>query len=293
MVGPVFLLQTVRWWVLMAARRLGVGLWPALRLYFAAAFCNYCMPGLTGGDVLKAYYAARDSERRTDAVMSVVVDRIAGMLGLVVLAGVAGLFVLEQPLARQVTAYVWIGILGLAAGGLAYSSEALRRWLRVGSLVSRLPAGALLRQVDQAALAYRDHGGAVALAVVLSVFVRVCLVLATASSAYALGGELPVGLMLAIVPIIFMAGAVPISYQGLGVMEGLGMALLGGSGGLSANQIVGTLLLVRVYPMFYALLGALFLIKGDLRMRPPGTASNGAAAAGSQARLHPPATGCR
>ena len=50
---------------------------------------NVELPGSTGGDVVKAWYAARQApSRRTAAVMSVIVDRIVGLLALIMLGGV-------------------------------------------------------------------------------------------------------------------------------------------------------------------------------------------------------------
>lgn len=267
-VAPVFVLQALRWWALMRARRLGVAWWSAFRLYMAGAFFNYCMPGMTGGDVLKAYYAARDSDRRADAVISVVVDRIAGMLGLVLLAGIAGLFMLANPLARQVTLCVWLATATLVAAAIIYNSAAIRRRFSQWTWLSHLPGASLWQRIDAAVLAYRGHPVAVTLAILLSVAVHLCLALASASAAYALGANIPLGLLLAVMPVVFAAGALPISFQGLGIMEGVAMALLLREGSFSANQIVGMLLLVRVFPLLYALLGSVFVIRGQLRMLP-------------------------
>lgn len=267
-VAPVFVLQALRWWVLMTARRLPVRWASAFRLYMAGAFFNYCMPGMTGGDVLKAYYAARDCDRRADAVISVVVDRITGMLGLVLLAGVAGLFTLAHPLARQVTLLVWAAIVVLAVAATVYASGSFRGLVRRWTWLGRLPGIGLWQRIDAAMLAYRQHPWTVTSAILLSVVVHLCLVLTAASAAYALKARAPLGLLLALVPIVFAAGAIPISYQGLGVMEGVAMALLLREGSFSANQIVGMLLLVRIFPMLYALLGAWPVLRGHLRMIP-------------------------
>ena len=47
-------------------------------------------PGAVGGDFIKAAYLVRMDINRTQAVASMVIDRIVGLLGLFLLAGVAG-----------------------------------------------------------------------------------------------------------------------------------------------------------------------------------------------------------
>ncbi|NJL31912.1 MAG: flippase-like domain-containing protein [Phycisphaerales bacterium] len=113
LIVPIYPITAFRWWLLLRARGLVVQPFHAFRLCMVGCFFNYCMPGSTGGDVIKAYYAAKNSDRRADAVMTVVIDRIVGLLGLFVLAGIAGLFIERDAGVRQVTWFVW----AVAGGG--------------------------------------------------------------------------------------------------------------------------------------------------------------------------------
>lgn len=267
LIGPVYGLQAVRWWVLMRARRLGVGVWQAARLYMVGSFFNYCMPGMTGGDVLKAFYAARREDRRADAVMSVAADRMAGMGGMLLFAALCGLTMLNDPLARTVTLWLWAGLLSVAVAGGLYVAPPVRKICakRFGRIP--LPGRGLLIAVDEALFAYRRHPGAVASAIGLSVMAHLMLAAGTAAAGGALGLDAPIGRLLTVLPVLFMAGSVPLTYQGLGVMEGLGMALLLDPPAVTANQIIGMLLMLRLYQIFYSLTGAMFLIRGDVHLR--------------------------
>jgi hypothetical protein len=51
-------------------------------------------------------------------------------------------------------------------------------------------------------------------------------------------------------------------------MEGLAMAMLLKPPIATPNQIVGMLLMFRLYQMAYSLLGSLFLLKGDIHLHP-------------------------
>lgn len=280
-VGPIYIIQSYRWWLLMRARGIAVTVFKAFRLTMVGSFFNYCMPGTTGGDVVKAYYAARNSDRRADSVMTVIFDRITGLIGLIVLGGLAGLCMMiagaagwieltdeQQSVIHRVTGFIWLGILGGMAGAAVYYSRRLRKWFGISwKRVSRLPGHKLLVKIDDAALAYRKHKRVVAASVLMSLPVHLALAGATAAAGYALGIDTPLGMLLTVVPVLFLAAAVPLTYQGLGVMEGLAIALLLGATA-TENQIVGMLLMIRFYQIFYSLLGSLFLLKGDIHMHP-------------------------
>ena len=269
MAGVIFPIQTFRWWLLMRCRGLQVTLYKSFRLMMVGCFFNYAMPvGLTGGDVVKAYYAAKNSGRRADAVMSVLFDRVTGMLGLILLAGVAGLFMLDHEVARQITGYVWLGAAGLAVAALLYFWPPLRRLLRVERILRKLPGARLFTAVDQATVAYGRHKRTVLIAVLISVPVHLLLALATTAAGYAMGmtAEIaPPGFMLTAVPVICMAGALPLSPQGIGVMEWVAMALIPDA---SFNQIVGMLMALRLFQAFWAMGGSLFLLRGDIHLHP-------------------------
>ncbi len=294
-IGPIYLIQSYRWWLLMRARGLDCTLWKAFRLTMVGSFFNYCLPGTTGGDLVKAYYSARRSDRRTDSVMTVIFDRVTGLLGLVVLGGIAGLFMMlatqagwlelsseQAAVVRSITGFIWLGMGGGAIAAAIYFSTRIRRSLgitpqRVAKLVCFTPGlrmflspdtiAKAFETIDEAALAYRHHLGVVLAAVALSLPVHLALAGATAIAGYALGMETPLGLLLTVVPVLFLAAAVPLTYQGLGVMEYLAASLIMGVQA-SENQIIGMLLMIRFYQIFYSLLGSLFLLRGDIHMHP-------------------------
>ncbi|HEY0008528.1 MAG TPA: lysylphosphatidylglycerol synthase transmembrane domain-containing protein, partial [Tepidisphaeraceae bacterium] len=88
-VMPVtYFFTTLRWHALLGALGITLTLSRAFVLNMVGAFYNTLMLGSTGGDVLKAYYAARQvPARKTAAVMSVIIDRVIGLLALIILGG--------------------------------------------------------------------------------------------------------------------------------------------------------------------------------------------------------------
>ncbi len=266
-VSLIYPILMYRWWWLMHARGMSVPMWKAFRLTMVGNFFNFCMPGTTGGDVIKAYYAAKGSGRRADAVVSVIVDRVCGLFGLLVLAGLVGLFMLRDDTARHVTVTVWLICAGFLVGSAVYFSNRLRAKLGIDWLISKLPGKQLLASIDQAAYAYRDHKTVVIGSIVMSVTLHVALVTATAMAGYAMGIQTPISLLMIVIPVSFLVGAIPIAPQGLGVMEFFAVTMLQSSGAYP-NQVVGMLIMIRLYQMFYSLLGSVFLLKGDIHLHP-------------------------
>src|SRR5207253_2317310 len=94
-VGLLLLAQVAsaaRWRLL--ARPLGFHspLGAFIRFYFVGMFFNLLLPTSVGGDVVRAWYLDGGSGRRMPAFLSVLVDRLSGLLILLSLACVADIF---------------------------------------------------------------------------------------------------------------------------------------------------------------------------------------------------------
>jgi uncharacterized protein (TIRG00374 family) len=83
-------LTFIRWYFLVRAQDLPFTLRDAFRLGLVGNFFNIFLPGSVGGDLVKAAFIAREHERRTVAVSTVLIDRGVGLWGLIALPAVAG-----------------------------------------------------------------------------------------------------------------------------------------------------------------------------------------------------------
>lgn len=276
LVLPVFPLQAARWWLLMRCRGMEVPFARAMRLTMVGLFFNFCMPGMTGGDVVKAYYAAKGSGLRGVAVVSVIFDRVAGLLGLIMLAGIAGIVLLAQggldpgvqTLVQTVTVLIWAGFFSVLFMAYLYFSLKVRRLIGFQRLMDRMGPDNILVRIDDAAAAYRDHKRLILVTVLMSLPVHLCQAMATTCAGWALGMTLSAGLMLTVLPVLFLAGSVPLTYQGLGVMEALAVAMLLPSAHADANQLVSMLVMIRLFLIIYALVGAVLMLRGDIHLFP-------------------------
>lgn len=87
----VVAIQFVRWYLLVRALDLPFSIGNAFRLGLVGCFYNAFLPGSVGGDLVKAYYIARDTPgKRASAVATVIADRLVGLFGLIAFISVFG-----------------------------------------------------------------------------------------------------------------------------------------------------------------------------------------------------------
>jgi len=218
-----------RWQILLGAAGVQTPWRNALRLCFVGYFFNNVMPGLTGGDLVRAVLVTRGMQvHRTRAAMSVLVDRLLGLFSLLLLAGVVLLF-LDLPQGQEgparrlalVRQGVFL-ILGAAVLGAAvWLSRRGRRWFRIDALLRRLPARELVAKVDGAITVYRERPAAVAAALGLSLFLQVCGILSFWATGRALGAGLGLDQQFVIFPVVQTVSSVPVAPAGWGVGEWL------------------------------------------------------------------------
>ncbi len=221
------LIVTLRWRILLRAAGVESSYGKALRLCFVGYFFNNAMPGLTGGDLVRAVLVTRGLEsRRARAAMSVLVDRLLGLFSLLLLAGMVLLFHHRQggqgpEHMDTVRRGVFLILAGAAAGGAIYLSRRARRVLHLDALLARLPAREVVARLDEAITVYRGRPGAVVAALLLSMLLQACGVLSFWAVSRSLGAELTVADDFVVFPVVQTVSSVPVSPAGWGIGEGL------------------------------------------------------------------------
>lgn len=168
------LLTFVRWYLLVWAQGFHFRLRDAVRLGFLGMILSYVGPGALGGDIFKAIFLAREqTSRRAVAVATVILDRILGMLALFMVGAVATLFyrhLNQTPELQLVTALLWLGTLGGLAGLALMLHPAPATWGWVNRLIHLPYVGHAIGDLLHGVALYQTHRGAVANAVIISVF---------------------------------------------------------------------------------------------------------------------------
>jgi uncharacterized protein (TIRG00374 family) len=211
-----------RWYYLVRAidRRFTIG--QAFLLGFIGNVFNLVIPGAVGGDFFKAAYLVRMDIKRTQAVASMVIDRIIGLLGLFLLASVAGAFAwpMAPPQVRTLIALAWAAVVaGFLVLTLIFTQGLTRAFPGLTQGHSR--RAGILNELKAMSNTYRSRLGVVAGALGASVLVHLMMTVAFYIVGTALfPTKLPgLGQHLLIVPLTLFTTAVPIPFGALGVTE--------------------------------------------------------------------------
>lgn len=214
-------LTFVRWYVLVRALGIPFRLRDALRLGFIGNVFNLVIPGAVGGDLIKALYLTREHAQKEQAIASMVIDRVVGLLGLFLLAGLMGLgtWSAADLLVRRLIVVVWValaaGLVGLAILFTPALYGPLNRLVRGRRKLERI-----LSELEAAASAYRKR-----LAVVIAMlFMAMCIhslyVLSFYEASRAIFPSVPtLGQHFLIVPLCLFTTAVPLPFGALGLSE--------------------------------------------------------------------------
>jgi glycosyltransferase 2 family protein len=254
--GPAIFLMAVRWQALLVASGVAVPFFTVVRLHYMAFFLNSFMPGGAGGDIVKAVYVTRYSERKAEAATMVLIDRVVGVMGLLVMAGIV--VVLNYGKMRGIALQVGLLTVLLAMGALLFFSATFRKLVRYDWLLDRLPRREILKKVDQALYALRDRKGTLAATLGITIFLQLLEVVGVYLAGGALGmNQATFSHYLVFVPIGYLFNAIPISFGGIGLMEGAYLKLFHDAGAATASQGFMLGILARLIVIGWSLPGAL------------------------------------
>jgi glycosyltransferase 2 family protein len=216
-----------RWRLLAAILPLDASFTDFLAFRFIATFANTLIPGVAGGDALRAIYLGRRTSRLGEAVASVLADRIVGLIGLFWLAAGAAIFLRERGLPSALTTLpILTGFIALAV--FVASPLVIRFGRLMPSRFSRY-AGLIVT--------YLEHRSALLAALALSVVVQSVLAVCQYLLALGIGIDAPLTLFLFCVPIAGVFASLPLTINGLGVREGAYLVLFGMAGVDRTNAI--------------------------------------------------------
>jgi hypothetical protein len=186
-----------------------------LSLYMIGSFFSSFLPGVIGGDVVKAYYLNKDAKHLSLTLASVFMDRYLGYVSLMIIGMAAYPFAL--PFFGE-SGYKWtmpaIFIAFVTGSVLFFGLKLGRRFKTVSEFYEYF---VLLK-------AKKD---VIAKAIAISLGIQTMGFIAVAVLASAMGEKIPVLLLFVVLPIVITITSLPISISGLGLREGSFVVLLG------------------------------------------------------------------
>jgi uncharacterized protein (TIRG00374 family) len=258
------LVIAVRWCFLLRLLDIRIRLWECVRLTFLGQFFNTVVPGTVGGDLVKAYFAAKHTPRKAAALVSIFVDRVLGLAELTLLGGVMLIVTLAAGLAPAadlkfaiITVPVVVALLVVSFALLL--SARLRRALHLQKLYSRLPIAHHFAAAGEAATMYRRRLGSLLKAVAITFGGHLVWIGSISLIGMSLNLDVPLYKYFLYVPLIYIIGAVPLTPGGVGIIEGLYVKFFAPA---SPSAVVAMALIARLIPIFWGLPGLWVYLRG-------------------------------
>lgn len=217
-------LASERWRRLLSSQIHGYGFFKTLKLTLIGQFFNFAMPGGVGGDLIKAFYFAKDNPEngRTVAITSVLIDRVLGLYAMIIFALTVMFLdvehILVTPALKTLLGLVCLLFIGFSVALALLFSDKVYQSGQLHNVIAKVPMSEKFLKLYESFHFYGKQGRRVFEAILLSLgsqFFAVCFLYYTAQ----VTGfpDVPFYTFLLVAPIGFMATAIPISPAGVGV----------------------------------------------------------------------------
>jgi glycosyltransferase 2 family protein len=214
-----FSLVSLRWQILLRAQEVKASYRQLFSYYFMAAFFNTVLPSTIGGDAVRALESKRLTGKTTTSVMVVIVERLTGLMALVLIAFTALVIKIIRGGAHHPG--IWIF---LAAATLAFSMMVIffhpglaPRFMHFLKKVAPAGIHSWLEQAYAAVAAFYKRPFALLQAVAISIVFQLNMVIYYLLIASALHqAPQPLEFMLKVPVMIFLLMVVP-AVNGIGV----------------------------------------------------------------------------
>ncbi|MGZ3649591.1 MAG: lysylphosphatidylglycerol synthase transmembrane domain-containing protein [Bdellovibrionota bacterium] len=216
-----------RWKLLLRGQGLELSGSQAVRYGMIGAFFNTTMPGAVSGDLIKAWYVISDlkGEKKTPILTSILLDRVMGVFGLVLVASCPLVFFGPTVWAIPELRKVMVPVLCLFAGVVIFFTYVmLSQWGPLATVrrhvepLRKFRLGHVALQGYDAWVGYRKQPGIMAMSLLISMGNFLCMVGVSMLCGHAIGEtHLSVLHYFLLVPIGLLATAIPVAPAGLGV----------------------------------------------------------------------------
>jgi len=246
-----------RWFIIIKALDLNVSYWNVFRYFFIGLFGNLFLPSSIGGDIIKMIGLARHSDTKPRVVASVLLDRLSGFTGIVIVAICSYTFGYKLINDHTILLFIFLLLFGSLSVALVLFNEKIYSFCtKVFAWLPKFKDKLMEMHHDISLLKTRPIQGYKAIAI--SCCTQVVFALCFFFIAKALGEDIRFIYFLVFVPMICIASSFP-SIGGLGVRE-FGAAFLFAKVGVAEEIAVGMSLISFLFMVLMGLLGGVIYV---------------------------------
>ena len=216
-----------------------------MRIFFVSTFVGTFLPASVGGDAVRAYGLSKEGVAGVDAVASVLMDRLLGVVSILMVA-IAGAM-LARNLIDIRALFPALAVLTLACAAALAMVFSPRAAAAMAGVLVLLPRGRETgTRLVTAIQRYSSLHLSMANVLLCSIAVQVLRVLQTYCLGLALGLAVPLGVYFALVPIILLIVLMPITINGIGTTQAGFLWLFGRAGVASAPAFALSVLFLGI-----------------------------------------------
>jgi glycosyltransferase 2 family protein len=257
-------LMAYRWWLLLCA--IDDGRRPparvVLRIFFVSTFVGTFLPSV-GGDLYRAYSLARQDVSGAQATASVLMDRLLGVVSIMVMA-IVGLFLVKTLMGDQgLLVALAVAAVVCAVAVTAIFSERVASLCR--AVADRIPIRSVQRigtELIGAVRRYARSHRELSMVLLFSIAVQILRIVQAFCLGRAIGIGLPLTTYFALVPAILLIMLLPITVSGLGTGQYAFVGLFGEVGVARPDAFALSVLFIAL-GIVGNLPGALLYVTGD------------------------------
>ena len=191
-----------------------------MRIFFVSTFVGTFLPASVGGDAVRAYALAKEGVDAPASVASVLMDRMLGVLSLLIMAVVGLVFARQMahdPLV--LTALAVTALVCAATAAVVFSQRADAAVQRIAGWLPWERARALAARLLAAVQIYADRHSDLANVLAGSIGVQLLRIIQAYFLGLALGISQPLTTYVAFIPLILLVMLLPVTINGLGTSQ--------------------------------------------------------------------------
>ena len=223
---------------------------------------------MVGGDVVKTYQLSKEVGRTSSVVAATFMERFMGLTALISLLPLILLqrdVVDAYPLVIPLVLLVILGFLGCLILVLSEHGPRLARWSTQSRPLKKLAD--LIAPIGEPMRMFRQQRRALVDAYIISLVFYVVTAGTVWAAVESTGADAGFGYLFSVVPMVLLAGMVPVSLNGLGITEA-GYVLVLRLAGVTMVDAVTMALLIRFRVLVTAVIGGLVFLLDKSADRP-------------------------
>ena len=257
-------ISALKWQILLSIHGISFDFGKLHRYYFTAMFFNNFLPTNIGGDGYRIYKTMQNPHSKAAAVISVLTERITGIWALLVLGLVGGTILFMQGTATIPELGGLLGFFGVFVAVVPIFLMFSRR--TVTWLLAKKTFPHKIRKVLERFGDYRHHTFRTLQVILLSFFFHLFTLSWMLILIKAIGATSSVVKLVVAVAISNMVALLPISINGIGLMDG-SFICVAGKFGMNYESALMVMVLIRALLIPLSLIGGMLYLRDKRRLK--------------------------